>query len=308
MRMNIRDLQYLVALSETNHFGQAAKLCHVSQPTLSTQIKKLEQELAVTLVERDNKRVILTEIGQTIIEHAKDVLTTVDSIKNIARQATDPESGTLTLGLIPTIGPYLLPYAVKAIKARFPELTLYLLEAKTEDLKSMLKTGKIDAAIMALPVDDERLSYTALYHEAFFAALPVNHPLAKKTSLTLDEITPNEIMLLEDGHCLRDQALDICQLRNSSDVNEFKATSLETLRQMVISGVGVTLLPTLSAESSMDQEQDIAIRPFKKPYPIRTVGLFYRSSTPKKTLLNTLGETIANKLPKGLKDYLTLAK
>lgn len=304
--MNIRDLQYLVALSETNHFGQAAQQCHVSQPTLSTQIKKLEHELGITLVERDNKHVILTDIGHTIIEQAKEVLSSVDAIKDIAKQSKDPESGTLTLGLIPTIGPYLLPYAIKAIKARFPELTLYLHEAKTEDLTAMLKTGKIDVAIMALPLHDERLDHYPIYNEAFFAALPARHALANKSTLQFSDLQHHNIMLLEDGHCMRDQALDICQRAGTHETQEFRATSLETLRQMVISGAGITLLPTLAAESSMGQEQDIAIIPFTEPQPKRTIGIFFRRSSPRKTLFKNIGDTIANKLPKGLKNHLTL--
>lgn len=302
--MNIRDLKYLIALSETRHFGNAAEACHVSQPTLSTQIKKLEHELGITLVERDNKHVILTELGQTVVEHAKDVLASVECIKDIAQQSKDPESGTLTLGLIPTIGPYLLPYAIKAIKARFPDLTLYLHEAKTEDLTSMLKAGKIDAAIMALPIQDDRLDHHPIYHEAFFAALPARHKLAKKDTLHFSDLKDHNIMLLEDGHCMRDQALDICQRAGSDETEEFRATSLETLRQMVISGVGMTLLPTLAAESSMGQPQDIAIIPFEAPYPKRTIAIFFRRSTPRKALLKNIGDTIASKLPKGLKDYL----
>lgn len=302
--MNIRDLKYLTALAEHQHFGRAAESCFVSQPTLSTQIKKLEEELGVTLVERDNKKVMLTSIGRTISECAEDILNDVDEIKALAKQASDPESGTLTLGLIPTIGPYLLPYAVKAIRKRFPNIKLYLHEAQTHALTDMLKTGKIDAAIMALPIADERIESYPMYAEAFFAALPMGHKLGKAKILKPSQLKNTEMMLLEDGHCLRDQALDICHKMGSHEMSGFRATSLETLRQMVASGVGVTLLPTLAAESSQCTESGISIIPFSEPQPKRDIGVFYRPSSPRKDLFKEVGRTIADRLPKGLKNHL----
>ncbi len=302
--MNIRDLKYLTALAEHKHFGRAAESCFVSQPTLSTQIKKLEVELGVTLVERDNKNVMLTNIGITIAERAGEILNDVDEIKALAKQASDPESGIFTLGLIPTIGPYLLPYAVKAIRKRFPEVKLYLHEAQTHVLTDMLKTGKVDAAIMALPISDERIDSYPIYSEAFFAALPMGHHLGKEKSLTPSQLKNEEMMLLEDGHCLRDQALDICHKMGSHEMSGFKATSLETLRQMVASGAGATLLPTLAAESSQCSESDISIIPFTNPQPKRDIAIFYRPSSPRKVLFQEIGRTIADRLPKGLKDHL----
>lgn len=302
--MNIRDLKYLTALAEHKHFGRAAESCFVSQPTLSTQIKKLEEELGVTLVERDNKKVMLTNIGITISERANDILGDVDEIKALAKQASDPESGVLTLGLIPTIGPYLLPYAVKAIRKRFPDIKLYLHEAQTHVLTDMLKTGKVDAAIMALPVADDRIESYPMYAEAFFAALPMGHSLGKAKTLKPSQLKNEEMMLLEDGHCLRDQALDICHKMGAHEMGGFRATSLETLRQMVASGAGVTLLPTLAAESSQCSESDISIIPFSDPQPKRDIGIFYRPSSPRKELFQEIGRTIADRLPKGLKNHL----
>ncbi|MGM0563486.1 MAG: DNA-binding transcriptional regulator OxyR [Pseudomonadota bacterium] len=304
--MNIRDLQYLTALAEHKHFGRAAEACHVSQPTLSTQIKKLEAELNVALVERDNKKVMLTEVGQTVVDRASDVLRGVEEIRSIALQAADPEAGRLALGLIPTIGPYLLPYAVRAIKKRFPDLKLFLYEAQTADLVEMLKAGKIDAAIMALPVEDDRLDHLPIYSEAFLAAVPFTHELAGRKDIDPNELKDEEIMLLEDGHCLRDQALEVCQNVGASEMNGFRATSLETLRQMVASGAGVTLLPTLAAETSQNENGDIAIIPFKDPQPEREVGIFFRPSSPRKALFKALGEAIGERLPKGLKNHLRI--
>ena len=304
--MNIRDLKYLTALAEHKHFGRAAEACFVSQPTLSTQIKKLEEELTVTLVERDNKKVMLTDIGLTIAGRATNILNDVNEIKVLAKQAADPESGTLTLGLIPTIGPYILPYAVKALHKRFPNIKLYLHEAQTHMLTDMLKTGKLDAAIMALPVFDKRIENYPLYAEAFLAAVPMEHRLSTSKILKLNQLKNEEIMLLEDGHCLRDQALDICNQMGSYKMSSFQATSLETLRQMVASGAGITLLPTLATESTQCSESDIAIIPFNEPQPKRNIGIYYRPSSPRKDLFQEIGRTIADKLPKGLKNRLEL--
>ncbi|PIE36761.1 MAG: DNA-binding transcriptional regulator OxyR [Gammaproteobacteria bacterium] len=304
--MNLRDLQYLIALSEHQHFGRAAEACHVSQPTLSTQIKKLEDELGVALVERDNKKVLTTEVGRRVVEHARDVLSSVEAIKTVAHQARDPESGSLRLGLIPTIAPYLLPYAVKAIRQHFPELTLYLHEAQTHVLVEMLKSGKLDAAIMALPINDERLECYPLYSEAFFAALPMGHPLEHAPVLRPEQLEDEAIMLLEDGHCLRDQALAVCQQMGSQEMQSFRATSLETLRQMVASGTGVTLLPTLAAETSQNQDSDIRIIPFTDPQPKRNIGMVYRPSSPRKALFQAVGQAVAQRLPKGLKNHLEI--
>lgn len=305
--MNIRDLQYLVALSEHKHFGNAAEACHVSQPTLSTQIKKLEDELGAPLVERDNKTVILTDLGLDVVTRSQQILAGVDEIKQIAKQAANPESGTLRLGLIPTIAPYLLPYAVKALKSAFPDLNLFLHEAQTHELIERLKSGNLDAAIMALPVNDDRLDSIPMYSESFFAALPLGHPLAKQKTIEVNDLTDQALMLLEDGHCLRDQALEICHHVGIKETQGFRATSLETLRQMVVSGAGITLLPTLAAETQLCQDGvDIHIVPFASPAPKREVGIFYRPSSPNIALYQSIAKSINQRLPKGLKEHLTI--
>lgn len=302
--MNLRDLKYLIALFEKHHFGKAAQACHVSQPTLSTQIKKLEEELGVTLVERDNKHVLLTDIGCEIVSVARQVLAQIDNIKDIAQQASNPEAGNFSLGVIPTIAPHLLPYAVKAIKTRFTELQLFVQEAQTSELITMLQNGTIDAAIMALPVAAERIEHHFMYQEAFFAALPALHPLSKKTSIVAQDLKPYPLMLLDDGHCLREQALDICHAAGARESQGFRATSLETLRQMVISGAGITLLPTLAAEADVEHTNDLAIVPFAEPMPWRQVAMFYRSLTPQKQLIKNIADAISARLPKGLSQYL----
>lgn len=305
--MNIRDLKYLVALYEHKHFGNAAQSCHVSQPTLSTQIKKLEDLLGGALVERDNKTVMFTELGLQVLEQAREVLNNVEAIENIARAAKDPSCGTLRLGLIPTIGPYLLPYAVRAIKQQMPNLSLYLHEAQTHKLIAKLKSGKLDAAIMALPIEDERLEFKPMYAEAFFAAVPMNHPLSSRELLTVDDLSGVNLLLLKEGHCLRDQALEVCRHADTKELQDFKATSLETLRQMVVAGEGVTLLPTLAAESQYSQHGvDLNIIAFDQPKPKRDVAIFYRPSSPNKELYRQIGNIISRRLPKGLASYLTV--
>ncbi|MEO7936623.1 MAG: LysR substrate-binding domain-containing protein, partial [Dokdonella sp.] len=244
--MNLRDLQYLVALAEHKHFGRAAEATFVSQPTLSTQIMKLEDELGVALVERTPRKILLTEVGREIVQRARDVLNEVEQIRLIARRTLDPESGTLRLGIFPTLGPYLLPHVIPQIRERFPRLELLLVEEKTEVILRQLREGRLDAGILALPVHDQQLHVEKLFDEPFVLAVPAGNPLANHRSIKLDDLADQNLLLLEDGHCLRDQALEVCQLAGAGEKSGFRATSLETLRQMVAANVGITLLPILA--------------------------------------------------------------
>nr|MBP7598954.1 LysR family transcriptional regulator [Pseudoxanthomonas sp.] len=241
--MNLRDLKYLVALADHKHFGRAAAACYVSQPTLSTQIKKLEDELGVPLVERAPRKVMLTPAGRDAAERARRIVAEVEQMKEAARRSQDPEAGTVRLGMFPTLGPYLLPHVVPRIRARFPHLELLLVEEKSDVLLSRLREGKLDAGLLALPVADDQLHTEFLFEEPFVLAVPESHPLAQRGSLTLAELSHQQLLLLEDGHCLREQALDVCRLSGANEKSEFRATSLETLRQMVAADVGITLLP-----------------------------------------------------------------
>jgi LysR family transcriptional regulator, hydrogen peroxide-inducible genes activator len=277
--MNLKDLKYLTALAETGHFGKAAERCFVSQPTLSAQLKKLEEFLGVKLVERQPKNVQLTEVGKQIVVRARRMLDESDEIIALARSNTDPLAGKLKLGLIPTIGPYLLPRVMQKIRKAIPDLGLMLYEYQTEELLKRLRDGEIDLGIMALPVMQDGLETRTLYEEAFTVALPNHHPLAAKSTIKVQDLKGQTLLLLEDGHCLRDQALEVCSRVDVREAEDFRATSLETLRQMVVAGLGVTLLPELAVESPFGSQRGLTIRQFTKPAPSRTVGAVWRKSS-----------------------------
>jgi LysR family hydrogen peroxide-inducible transcriptional activator len=299
--MNLRDLRYLVALAEHKHFGRAAKASFVSQPTLSTQIRKLEDELGVALVERTPRKVLLTEVGRDIAQRAREVLNEVEQIRSVARRTKDPESGTLRLGIFPTLGPYLLPHVVPQIRARFPRLELLLVEEKTEILLRQLREGRLDTAVLAQPLHDDQLHQQFLFEEPFMLAVPEHHAFAGRKSLKLDDLADQSLLLLEDGHCLRDQALEVCQLAGAGERSGFRATSLETLRQMVAANVGVTLLPTLAVKPPVAQSNDIRLIEFRGHAPSRRIAMVWRKSTAMAPFLKRLAE-IFRELPLDLLD------
>ena len=299
--MNLRDLRYLVALAEHKHFGRAAEACFVSQPTLSTQIKKIEDELGVTLVERTPRRVLLTEVGVEIAQRAREVLNEVEQIRSIARRTRDPESGTVRLGIFPTLAPYLLPHVVPRLRERFPKLELLLTEEKTEVLLRLLREGKLDAAIMALPLHEDSLHAEFLFEEPFVLAVPGQHALAARTQLKLDELGTLKLLLLEEGHCLRDQALEVCHSTGAAERSGFRATSLETLRQMVAANVGITLLPILAVRPPVACAPDVHLLGFSDHAPSRRIAMVWRKSTAMGAFLKRLGEVIKD-LPPGLLD------
>lgn len=276
--MNLRDLGYLVALDDHRHFRRAAEASFVSQPTLSTQLRKLEAELGVALVERNPGHVLLTDAGTRIVERARLVLAEIEEIRRIARQATDPEAGTLRLGLFPTLAPYLLPHVVPHVHARFPNLELLLVEAKTEEILEGLRRGSLDAGVLALPVHDAQLEHEVLFTEDFVFAVPATHPLAGQASAVSTSVLATEsVLLLEEGHCLREQALAVCTLAGGHEHRGFRATSLETLRQMVAAGVGTTLLPELAVRPPVPPSPAVHLLRFQEPVPRRTIALFWRS-------------------------------
>ncbi len=299
--MNLRDLRYLVALAEHKHFGRAAEASFVSQPTLSTQIKKLEDELGVALVERTPRKVLLTEVGREIVLRARDVLNEVDQIRAIARRTLDPESGTVRLGIFPTLGPYLLPHVIPHIRERFPRLELLLVEEKTEVVLRQLREGRLDAGVLALPIHDNQLHAEFLFEEPFLLAVPENHELARRKSLTLDDLSDQSLLLLEDGHCLRDQALEVCQLAGASERSGFRATSLETLRQMVAANVGVTLLPVLAVKPPVARSENVRLMPFRGNVPSRRIAMIWRKSSAMGAFLHDLAGILRD-LPRALLD------
>ncbi len=295
--MNLRDLRYLVSLADLRHFGRAASACHVSQPTLSTQVRKLEDELGVTLVERAPRQVMFTPVGLEIVERARRVLADVEQLREAARRTTDPEAGSLRLGIFPTLGPYLLPHVVPKIRARFPRLELLLVEEKTELLLGMLRDGRLDAAVLALPLHEDWLECEPLFEEPFLLALPVGHPLAGKHDLTLSQLSDQHLLLLEDGHCLRDQALEVCALAGAGEKEGFRATSLETLRQMVSAGVGITLLPVLAVKPPVPPSETLSLVNFRDPPPSRRLAMVWRRSSARSGFLGSMAAVLRDLPP-----------
>jgi LysR family hydrogen peroxide-inducible transcriptional activator len=290
--MNLRDLSYLVALAEHRHFGRAAEASFVSQPTLSTQIRKLEDELGVALVERTPRKVLLTETGREIARRARGVLSQIDEIKSIAQRTRDPESGTIRLGIFPTLGPYLLPHVIPHLRQRFPRLELLLREEKTEQILAMLREGTLDAGILALPIHDDSLHVEFLFEEPFVLAVPDGHPLAERQCLSMDDLADQNLLLLEDGHCLRDQALEVCHMAGAGEKSGFRATSLETLRQMVSANVGITLMPTLAVKPPVAQSANVRLIDFASPAPSRRIAMLWRKSTAMTPFFTALAEVI----------------
>ena len=245
--MTLRDLEYLVALAETRHFGRAAGRCHVSQPTLSAQVRKLEDSLGVALVERRPRKVALTAAGVAVVERARRMLRDAEDIQALGRASQDPLAGKLRVGFIPTLGPYLLPRVAPRFARGLPMLQLMLYEYQTAPLIERTLGGELDLAILALPADTKGLVTRSLFAEAFLVAMPEHHRLTAKKRVKPGDLTGEKLLLLEEGHCLRNQALEVCE-RAGTEEQDFRATSLETLRQMVAAGFGITLLPRLAAE------------------------------------------------------------
>jgi LysR family hydrogen peroxide-inducible transcriptional activator len=291
--MNLRDLRYLVAVADHRHFGRAADACFVTQPTLSTQIKKLEKELGVELVERNPRQIILTDAGAQVVERARVILGEADDIRDLAQRAQDPEAGSIRLGLFPTLAPYLLPHVVPHLHARFPKLELLLVEEKTEVVVDRLGTGQLDAGILARPINDERLHEELLFAEDFVLAVPADHRLAASDEpVSISVLATEHVLLLEEGHCLRDQALAVCQVAGASERHGFRATSLETLRQMVAAGVGVTLLPELAVRPPVPPSDDLRLLRFAEPVPRREVAMYWRPTSVYRDLLPKVADII----------------
>lgn len=297
--MNVRALQYFVKLADLKHFSKAAEACFVSQPTLSTQIRKLEEELGVQLVERAPRKVMLTPVGEEIALRARGVLNDIEQIRTAARRNTNPAEGTLRLGLFPTLAPYLLPHVIPSIRKAYPRLKLQLSEEKTDDILEMLRRGELDAALLALPIDDDGLTVKPLFEEPFVLALPEDHPLASKKTVCIDDLSGSELLLLEDGHCMRNHALEVCELSGASERVDFHATSMETLRQMVAADVGITLMPLLAVKPPIAETGNVVFRAFKKPAPSRTIAMVWRNSSALSSFFETLAGPLGD-LPEGL--------
>lgn len=297
--MKLRDLEYLVAVDEERHFARAAERCFVSQPTLSGQLKKLEGELGILLVERSSRHVVMTEAGKAVAAQARKVLAEAREIKGIAESFHDPMAGALQLGLIPTVAPYLLPLIMPPLHEAFPKLKLWLYEQQTHMLMERLRNAELDLLILALPVPAHDFIEVDLFSEPFQLAVPATDPLAQRDSARLSDLNQREVMLLEEGHCLREHALDVCFRGGASEYGAFHATSLETLRHMVGEGMGITLMPELAVPKRRAQSDAVKYLPFAEPVPTRRIGMLYRRNSHRQQLYSSMAETICNLLQNG---------
>jgi LysR family transcriptional regulator, hydrogen peroxide-inducible genes activator len=291
--LKLKDLRYLVAVADQRHFGRAAARCFVSQPTLSAQLKKLEQSLGVQLIERAPNNVSLTEAGVEIVARARRIIEASEEMVALARSQRDPLAGKLRVALLPTIGPYLLPHVMRAVRKSLPRLELRLYEYQTAPMLEKLRAGELDLGILALPVELAGLESRELYREAFTVAVPESHRLAGRAAVRAADLKGETLLLLEEGHCLRDQALEVCAGAGVSQREDFRATSLETLRQMVAAGAGVTLLPELASRGAYGNARGVEVRPFVRPAPMRHIGAVWRKTTPRRALIEKLARVVA---------------
>lgn len=296
--MTLTELRYIVAVARERHFGRAAEACFVAQPTLSVAIKKLEDELGLQLFERRTQEVVVTPVGQRIVEQAQRVLEEAGRIKEIARQGKDPLAGPLQLGVIYTVGPYLLPALVRELLECAPQMPLMIQESYTVRLIDMLKSGDIDVAIMAEPLPEGGLMVQPVYDEAFVVAVPRAHPWGKRKSIEADALKKETLLLLGAGHCFRDQVLEVCPelsrpLPTAEGIQKtFEGSSLETIRQMVASGLGITVLPQSSVPAAPTRDALIRYVPFADPVPTRRIVLAWRKSYVREAAVSTLAAAI----------------
>ena len=294
--MTLTELRYIVAVARERHFGRAAETCFVSQPTLSVAVKKLEEELGVTLFERGPGEVSVTPAGEKIVEQAQRVLEEASRIREIAAAGKDPLAGPLRLGAIYTIGPYLLPKLIPILRRTAPAMQLLIQENFTHRLAEELKSGEVDVILVALPFEAPGVVTRAVYDEPFLVAVPKGHPWENRKRVTSDELASESLLLLGEGHCFRDQVLEICHTVRSRERSALAKTveggSLETIRQMVAGGVGVTVLPATSTNASGGASDLIRILPFARPAPTRRVGLAWRRSFPRPEAIEALRKAI----------------
>jgi len=295
-RPSVRQLECLVATAKHLNFRAAARECHISQPALSSQIAHLEASLGVVLFERNRRRVLLTAVGVAVVERAKRLLADLDDISAVAQVHAQPLGGQLRLGVIPTIAPFLMPRALPLLRRACPGLELLLREEQTARSLALLDEGKLDAVLLALEADLGEVTTLPLFRDPFVFAAAAGHPLANKRAVRPDDLEGQRVLLLEDGHCLKDQAWAICQARGVRDYVDFRATSLATLAQMVSSGAGVTLLPQLSVPT-VGTLPGMVVKPFTKPVPFRTIGIVWRSTSPRRVLFEAIGEALRQLAP-----------
>jgi LysR family hydrogen peroxide-inducible transcriptional activator len=298
--MNLRDLKYIIAVAETRHFGKAAERCFVSQPTLSGQIKKLEEELEVTLFERTNRSVEITPVGTAILTHARVILEQADLIQQLARAHQDPLAGALRIGVIPTLSPYLMPLILMPLRKRYPQMKLVLSEELTDSLLERLRNHEIDAALLATPVAEQDFETLTLFDEPFWIAYPRRHPFYIKDKITLRDLGNENLLLLAEGHCLAEQAMEVCHIRErqaQGEMADLRASSLETLIQLVGAGFGITLVPALAMRGSWTTDSGVVAQPLAIADAARRVALVFRHSFPRRPALQAFADVILDNLP-----------
>lgn len=294
--ISVRQLRYLEALAQCCHFGKAAERCRISQPALSMQIKALEDELGLMLIERKPGGVVLTPKGEEVLRRAEDILSRLEDLSEYAQIHEKPLTGPLKFGVIPTIGPYVLPSLLSAVTEQFPALQLMVRESQTAHLVADLLEYRLDLALLALPLGEDRLDEMPLGVDEFVLVVPQGHALAKRTSIGQEQLAGTNMLLLEEGHCLRDQALSFCTMIGKDGISEFGATSLATLVGLVVGGHGVTLLPQMAVPAEISSRTDIATIAFAEPKPERVVGLVWRKNSPRAREFELFGETVRSLL------------
>lgn len=297
--MTLSEFRYIVAVAKELHFGRAAEKCFVSQPTLSVAVKKIEEELGIKLFERNQNEISVTPIGEKIIKQAELILNETNNLKEIAKQNKDELKGDLKLGVIYTIGPYLLPKLIPIINKKAPDISLIIEEDFTKNLAVKLKAGDIDVAILSNPFEESGISTEVLYKEPFHVALPSEHPLTKKKKLKATDLLNDTMLLLKAGNCFRDQIVELCPscinpLKEDRKIQKtLESSSLETIRQMVAAGVGITILPSLSIDTQTGLKGMLEYRPFTNPAPYREVIIAYRNSFPRMKVIEMIKQSIS---------------
>src|SRR5689334_8431350 len=292
MLPTLRQLQYLKLLAEHGSFGRAAAAAHVTQPTLSAGIQELERTLGAPVVDRARSGVILTAVGEEALRRATVILNEAEELVEAAKNAGQPLTGRFRLGVIPTVAPFLLPRALPLLRQRFPKLRLFLREDLTQRLIGQLKAGQLDAALIALPFDMHGLDWAHVSDDELMAAMPANHPLAAAKAATPEALEAADLILLEDGHCLREHALAACGLRPPRSEESFAATSLPTLVQMVGSGLGVSFLPAMAVDAGLTDAAPVTVRPIAAPHPSREIVVAWRAGSNRATEGRLLAELL----------------
>jgi LysR family hydrogen peroxide-inducible transcriptional activator len=294
----LKQLRYLSAVADHGHFGNAAKACHVSQSTLSAAVLELEDTLGSALVERNNRQVILTSLGQDVVEQGRSILTGVDDLVALCEASGEPFTGKMRLGVIPTIAPFLLPGLLKRLRRKHPKFQLFIREDLSSRLLHALQLGELDVLLLALPYPADNVETLHLFDDEFLFACPREHALAGVDRVRTADLKSQELLLLEDGHCLRDHALEACKLKESELRIPYQATSLNTIVQMVANGIGVTLLPQMALDSKILSGTDVAVHHFKEKGVARSIGLMWRRKPPRRAELAQLGEFLIKSVEK----------